>query len=134
MNGGDTLFLVGLGQARQGADAALDEHAVAMAVRIGDTALVGEHGREMVLNVIGVGRLLDQPPGVFTAAAAVVIAVADPVHSGGVNAVAPHVFQRTIGATVPGNLRMSMEFAAEILQLLASSFTAILANLANSLV
>src|SRR5262249_55496912 len=115
-------------------DAARREHAVAVAVRVGDAALVGEHRREALLDVVGVGRLLDQPPRVFAAAAAVVIAVADPVHRRGVDGVAPHVFERTVGTAVPGNLRVPVELAAQQLVFLAAGFDAVLAAAAHGLV
>ncbi len=96
-----------------------------MAVRVGDAALVGEHRREAAGDVVGVGRLLRQPPRVFAAGAVVVVAVADPVHVGHVDAVAPHVFERAVGAAVPGSLRVPVELAAQELVLLAAGVDAI---------
>ena len=63
--------------------------------------------------VVEVGRLLDQPPGVFLAAAVVVVAVADPVEAGGVDGVAPHVFERAVVAAVARDLGMAVELAPE---------------------
>ena len=63
--------------------------------------------------MVEVGRLLDQPPGVFLAAAVVVVAVADPVEVGGVEGVAPHVFERPVGAAVLRDLGVPVELAPE---------------------
>ena len=93
VDAGDALVLIRLGQARQGADAALHEQAIAMAVRISDAALVAEQRREVFLDVVGVGEFLRQPPRVFAASAVVVIAVADPVQRRRVNCVAEHILQ-----------------------------------------
>ena len=63
--------------------------------------------------MIQVGRLLDEPPGVFLAAAVVVVAVADPVEPGGVDRVPPHVLERAVVAAVLRDLGVAVEVAAE---------------------
>src|SRR5262249_55631724 len=119
--------LLGDGQSRQRQDAALGEHDVAMAVRIGDGALVGEHGRER-LCLIGVGELLRKPPGIFTAGAIVVVAIADPIHLGGVDGVAEHVLERAVGRAIPGDFGVAMVLAAQVLIRLAAGLDAMLAH------
>ena len=113
-------------QPRQGADAAAGEHHVAMAVGIGHAPLVGEHGGERGGNVVELGRLLDQPPGVLLAAAVVVVAVADPVEAGAVDRVAPHVLEGTVAAAVHRDLGVAVELAAEELVGLAAGVDAVI--------
>ncbi len=127
MDAADRLGIAGR-EARQRQDAALGEHHVAMAVRIGDAAFVGEHGREDPRDVIRVGELLRQPPRILAAGAVVVVAVADPVEGNGVDGVAEHVFERAVRRAVPGNFRVPMKLAAQEAIGLAAGFHAVLAH------
>ena len=65
-------------------------------------------------------------------AAVVVIAVAEPVHAGDVDGVAPHVFQRAVVAAVAADLGVAMELAADDLQVLAADAAAIARERARS--
>ena len=76
--------------------------------------------------MIGVGELLREPPGIFAAAAVVVIAVADPVELDGVDGVAEHVFEGAVGSAVPGDFGVAMVLAAQILKRLAGDLEAML--------
>ena len=100
-------------QPGQGAHAPVVEHHVAVAMGVGHASFVGEHGHERWGLSVQVGRFLDQPPGVFLAAAVIVVAVADPVEGGGIERVAPHVFERSVGTAVRGDLGVAVELAAE---------------------
>ena len=79
-------------------------------------------------NVVDVGGLLDDPPGILAAAAAVVVAVADPVQIGGVQGVAPHVFQRAVAAAVHGNFGVPVELAAQQTIFLAAGLDHVVAH------
>src|SRR5689334_13162212 len=96
-----------------------------MTFGIDDAALVGEHRDIAGSEVIGVGHFLLQPPGIFAASAVVVVAAAAPIHVGGVDEVTVGVDERTVAASVTGDLRVAVEFAAHNLQLVGAERDAI---------
>ena len=76
--------------------------------------------------MVGVGKLLRQPPRVFAACPVVVIGVADPVQGCRIDGIAEHVFERAVRAAVPGNLRVTVELTAQQLVFLATGLDPVL--------
>src|SRR5207248_3874475 len=60
--------------------------------------------------------------------AVVVIAVADPVETDGIDRIAEHVFERAVGAAVPGDFGVAVVFAALVLIYLAAGVKRVVAH------
>ena len=106
-------------------DAALFENDVTVAFGIRHAALIGERWLEFSGDSESVGRLLRQPPGILAAGAVIMVAATEPIHGGDVDRIAPHIFQRPVTPAVAGDFGMSVEFAADDLEIRAVDFRAV---------
>src|SRR5262249_50610389 len=102
-----------------------------MTLRILNAALIGEHRNELVPELVGVGELLLDPPGILATRPVVVIAASHPVHVSRVDHVAISVNQRAVPAAVAGNFGMAVKLAAHDLQDFAAGCYAIAAHMGD---
>src|SRR5258708_14491180 len=80
-----------------------------MSLGINHAALRVEHGDNLPWSVEKVGEFLRCPPGIFPAAAIIVVAASYPVQCARIQAVAPLLQNRSVIGAVARNLTMAVE-------------------------